>query len=160
MVASRFYVLKQKKTKKKTLKFHVFNVEFNPKYSTFMFKEKCPLLSLHEKPTLTPKVLNALQCSTYQKKKALPLNVGFNPTSPKIKEKYPMLSLQDKPTLTPKVLNALQCSTYQKKKALPLNVGFNPTSPKIKEKYPMLSLQDKPTLTPSGFNAPSKTKLH
>ena len=74
---------KKRKNKKKTLKFHVFNVEFNPKYSTFMFKEKCPLLSLHEKPTLTPKVLNALQCSTYQKKKALPLNVGFNPTSPK-----------------------------------------------------------------------------
>ena len=67
-------------------------------------KEKCPLLSLHDKLTMNTQCW--LQCSTYQKK-ALSLNVGFNPTSPYIneKEKCPLLSLQDKPTLTPKVFS-------------------------------------------------------
>ena len=55
------------------------------------------MLGLHDKPTMTPQVLN--NALPTKRKKTLALNVGFNPTSPYINER---LGLPNKPTLTPK----------------------------------------------------------
>ena len=62
---------------------------------TCYMKKKCPMLSLHDKPTLTPNLFNT----------------GFNAlliyqNMLQEKEKCPMLSLHDKPTLTPNLFNA------------------------------------------------------
>jgi len=94
-------------------------------------KEKCPMLSLHDKPTLTSNILNA----------------GFNAlliyqNMLHEKEKCPMLSLQ----------------TNQHWHQISSMLGFNAlliyqNMLQVKEKCPMLSLHNKPTLTPNLFNA-------
>ena len=98
------------------------------------------MLGLHDKPTMTPKVLNNTLPTKTKKTLAL-LYVGFNPTSPYInkKERCAMLGLLNKPTLTPKdsmltlfLYVPKKNKTKQKKQCSHFknifNVGFNPTS--------------------------------
>ena len=48
---------------------HIFKVfRLNPTSLNIYGEDKCSMLSLHDKPTLTPKVFNAIQCFTYHLK--------------------------------------------------------------------------------------------
>ena len=124
--------------------FKVFGL--NPTSLNIYGGDKCSMLTLHDKPTLTPK---SLHCSSMF---YVPFKVfGLHPTSLNIygEDKCPMLSLHDKPTLTPK---SLHCSSMF---YIPFKVfGLNPTTLNIygEDKCSMLSLHDKPTMKPKVFN--------
>ena len=89
-------------------------------------KERCSILGLPNKPTLTAKVFN----SSFRADTKV-LNAGFNALQKIKKTISSMLGLHDKPTLTPKFFNpgfnALPKKKKTKKKRANTDIGYNHT---------------------------------
>ena len=122
------------------MQFVTENIRCSPHY--IYGKEKCPMVDLHDKPTLKLEVFNAGFNALRTK---FNVTVGFNPTSLHVHDTE-MLSLHDKPMLA--LMLALML--YQKQtntdtwfKTLLGSIRYKFM---IKETCPMLGLHDKSTV--------------